>query len=95
MAKVTAAQKNVLEVMANGLMTTVHSVTDSDQMHIDRHGITSREIINVDPVHLDNIARELTDGDWEVAIKMGTYKEEVYWILTAVKYPASALTSQL
>jgi len=77
-------------------MTTVHSVTDSDNTHIDRHGITSREIVSVNPVHLENIARELRDGDWEkVAIKMGTYQEEVYWILTAVKHPASALTSQL
>jgi len=75
------------------MTTPVHSVTDSDNTHIDRHGITSREIVSVNPVHLENIARELRDGDWEVEIKMGTYKEEAYWILTAVKYPA--LTSQL
>ena len=77
-------------------MTTVHSVTDSDNTHIDRHGITSREIISVNLVHLEKVASELRDGGWEkVAIKMGTYKAETYWILTAIKYPASALTSQL
>jgi len=75
-------------------MTTVYSMINSDQTHTDSHGITSREVTNVDAAHLDNIACELRGGGWEkVEIKTGIYKAQPYWILTAIKYPA--LTSQL
>jgi len=65
----------------------VNSAINSDQTHTDRHGITSREITDGDHLYLYNIARELRDKGWDVKIKTGTHKGEVYWILAAVKHP--------